>query len=406
MSELDQKPGLFGAVRAGFTRNLKQYAMIIALLGIWAIFTYLTQGIFISPRNISNLMVQNSYIAILAVGMVLVIVAGHIDLSVGSVAGFCGAVAAYVQCFWHWGTLPAILAALGVGLLVGIWQGYWIAFKGVPAFIVTLAGWGMFRGMVILVTGGQTIAPLHDSFTAIGVGYIPQLFLIGKVGNLEGQVPFHDLTLMIALAAVVIFIMLELRNRSRRKGYGFEVLSIPMQAAKIVFLSAMILVFFYFMVMYRGIPWAIVVVAILVLLFNFISTKTVFGRRVYAIGGNKEAARLSGINIKALNMAIFVAMGVLSAISGIVFTARLNSATASAGNLFELDAIAAAIIGGTSTLGGEGTIIGAIIGALVMGSLNNGMQLLNIQTQYQMIIKGLILLLAVWFDISSRKTAK
>jgi len=274
MSELDQKPGLFGAVRAGFTRNLKQYAMIIALLGIWAIFTYLTQGIFISPRNISNLMVQNSYIAILAVGMVLVIVAGHIDLSVGSVAGFCGAVAAYVQCFWHWGTVPAILAALGVGLLVGIWQGYWIAFKGVPAFIVTLAGWGMFRGMVILVTGGQTIAPLHDSFTAIGVGYIPQLFLIGKVGNLEGQVPFHDLTLMIALAAVVIFVILELRNRSRRKGYGFDVLSVPMQTAKIVFLSAMILVFFYFMVMYRGIPWAIVVVAILVLLFNFISTKT------------------------------------------------------------------------------------------------------------------------------------
>jgi D-xylose transport system permease protein len=276
----------------------------------------------------------------------------------------------------------------------------------VPAFIVTLAGWGMFRGMVILVTGGQTIAPLHDSFTAIGVGYIPQLFLIGKVGNLEGQVPFHDLTLMIALAAVAIFVILELRNRSRRKGYGFDVLSVPLQTAKIVFLSAMILVFFYFMVMYRGIPWAIVVVAILVLLFNFISTKTVFGRRVYAIGGNKEAARLSGINIKALNMAIFVAMGVLSAISGIVFTARLNSATASAGNLFELDAIAAAIIGGTSTLGGEGTIIGAIIGALVMGSLNNGMQLLNIETQYQMIIKGLILLLAVWFDISSRKTAK
>jgi D-xylose transport system permease protein len=211
---------------------------------------------------------------------------------------------------------------------------------------------------------------------------------------------------MIALAAVVIFVILELRNRSRRKGYGFDVLSVPLQTAKIVFLSAMILVFFYFMVMYRGIPWAIVVVAILVLLFNFISTKTVFGRRVYAIGGNKEAARLSGINIKALNMAIFVAMGVLSAISGIVFTARLNSATASAGNLFELDAIAAAIIGGTSTLGGEGTIIGAIIGALVMGSLNNGMQLLNIETQYQMIIKGLILLLAVWFDISSRKTAK
>jgi len=406
MSEQDQKRGLFGDLRVGFSHNLKQYAMFIALLGIWAIFTYLTQGIFISPRNISNLMVQNSYIAILAVGMVLVIVAGHIDLSVGSVAGFCGAVAAYTQCFWHWGTGPAILAALGIGLLVGLWQGYWIAFKGVPAFIVTLAGWGMFRGMVILVTGGQTIAPLHDSFTAIGVGYIPQLFLIGKVGSGEGMVPFHDLTLILALAAVAVFIVLELRTRARRKGYGFAVLSVPRQAAKIALLSAMIMVFFYFMIMYRGIPWAIVVVAILVLLFNFISTKTVFGRHVYAIGGNKDAARLSGINIRALNLTIFIAMGLLSAISGIVFTARLNSATASAGNLFELDAIAAAIIGGTSTLGGEGTIIGAIIGALVMGSLNNGMQLLNIETQYQMIIKGLILLLAVWFDISSRKTSK
>jgi len=218
MSEQDQKAGLLGELRRGFSHNLKQYAMFIALLGIWAIFTYLTGGIFISPRNISNLMVQNSYIAILAVGMVLVIVAGHIDLSVGSVAGFCGAVAAYAQCFWHWGTVPSLLAALAVGLLVGIWQGYWIAFKGVPAFIVTLAGWGMFRGMVILVTGGQTIAPLHDNFAAIGVGYIPQLFLKGKVGTGEGTVPFHDLTLIIALVAVVIFIVLELRNRSRRKG--------------------------------------------------------------------------------------------------------------------------------------------------------------------------------------------
>lgn len=376
------------------SNNLKQYSMFLALLGIWIIFTILTKGIFLTPRNLSNLFVQTSYIAVLAVGMVLVIVAGHIDLSVGSVAGFTGAVAAILQVQNGWGTIPAIIAALVVGTLIGLFQGYWIAYRNIPAFIVTLAGMVAFRGALIAITQGQTIAPLKDDFAALGSGYLPKIF---------DSSPFNDTTLILGLVVIAIYILVDLRSRANQIKYGFTVLPISIQLMKILLISAIFAAFFGVLASYRGIPYSIILVFVLVIIYSFLTKNTVFGRQVYALGGNKEAARLSGVDIRMRNLWIFISMGFLSGLSGVVFTARLNSAASSAGNLFELDTIAAAIIGGTSTMGGSGTVIGAIVGALLMASLNNGMSLMNIDAAWQMIFRGGILLLAVWFDIASRK---
>lgn len=386
---------LLGFVKNQLKTNIKQYTMFIALIVIGLIFTALTSGTFLTSRNLSNLLLQTATIAVLACGMVFVIVGGHIDLSVGSVAGFTGAIAAVLQVKMGWGTVPTILVTMGVGLLVGIWQGYWIAYKEVPAFIVTLAGMLIFRGAVTGVTNGATIAPMNDSFKAIGQSYIPRLFL--------QEAAFHDTTLIIGIVSIILYVIFEMRKRKTREEYGFDILPMNIQVAKMILVSTLIGAFFMIMVLYMGIPYSIVLVIGLVFLYSYLSNKTTLGRHIYALGGNKEAAKLSGINIKQRTMMIFVSMGILSSIAGIVFTARLNSATASAGNLFELDAIAACFIGGTSAMGGEGTVIGAIIGALVMATINNGMSLMNVPTTYQFMVKGLILLLAVWIDITSRK---
>jgi len=413
MNDLTTKRSVGAILATGLRTNARQYAMFIALLGIWAIFSILIPlkasfeghelAPFLAPRNITNLMLQTSYIAVLAIGMVLVIVAGHIDLSVGFLAGFCGAVAAYLQAKLGVPDIIAIIAAIGVGVLAGLWQGFWIAYRRIPAFIVTLAGMLIFKGCIMLVTGGETITPRGTDFKAIGQGFIPQVFMKGTVGV---QVPFHDLTLLVALVCIGLFVAVTLSQRRNRLRFGFEVLPPVLEVAKLIFVGALIAVFFWFLWSYRGLPWSILLLGVLVVIYEFLTRKTVFGRHVYALGGNKDAARLSGVNIQARTLQIFVSMGALSAVSGVIFTARLNSATAQAGTLFELDAIAAAIIGGTSTLGGEGTISGAIIGALVMASLNNGMELLGVPTHYQWIVKGLILLLAVWFDISTRSGKK
>ncbi len=379
--------------------NIRQYAMFIALISIGVIFTVLTNGVFMSPRNLSNLLLQTSFIAILALGMVLVIVGGHIDLSVGSIVGFTGGFAAVLQVNYGFNTATVVILTLALGAVIGVWQGFWIAYRAVPAFIVTLAGMLIFRGALIALTGGQTIAPLASSFRAIGQGYIPRLFV-----NVDAIAGFHDLSFLIAVVAIAAYVLLELRVRTRRKRYELTNLPMPLFIAKIVIVAFMMWFVFSTMVNYRGIPYSIMILMALVLLFVYITHKTTFGRHVYAIGGNREAALLSGINIKLKTFWIFVIMGGLSALSGLVFTARLNAATAGAGNLFELDTIAAVFIGGTSMRGGEGTVVGAIVGALVMASLNNGMGLMNVSSEYQLIVKGLILVLAVWFDISSRSS--
>ena len=385
----------------GFKSNINQYAMFIALIAVWLIFQILSGGEFITPRNLSNLLGQNVYIAILAVGMVLIMVAGHIDLSVGWLGGTAGALAALAWTSWHWNIWAAIALALSLGIVTGLWQGFWVAYRGLPAFIVTLGSFLMFHGFILLsVKNGQTVPVQHGAIYQFGSGFLPQIFMKGVVGK---DVPFHDLSMLLGIAAIVLYWVYELRNRANRVKFGFEVLPWFLQLGKIILVSALIAGIFAIQTFYVGISYAFLFLILLTLLFVFITTKTVFGRHVYAIGGNKEAAKLSGINIRARTMWVFVIMGTLAAVAGLVFTGRMASASPAAGNLWELDTIAAVVVGGTSTLGGEGTIIGAIIGALFMGSLNNGMLLLGLDIQYQYIIKGLILTLAVWFDIASKK---
>lgn len=387
--EISLKERLVLSVKA----NIRQYTMFLALITIWVIFSILTDGIFMTLRNLSNLFLQTCTIAILTSGMVLVMVAGHIDLSVGSVAGFLGAVAAVLMVKLGLGTVPAILLTLLVGLAVGAWHGYWIAYRRVPAFIATLASFMAFKGLIIGVTGGASIGPMESTFKAIGQGYVPKLF----------GTSFNDTSAIIGVVLIGAYLIFECKQRASRLKYGFSVLPLPLQITKLILVSAVMAGVLSIMIGYLGIPYAILLLIFNVILFTFIAEKTTFGRYVYAIGGNREAARLSGINIKLANLKIFLLMGLLSAVAGIVFTARLNAATTSAGNLFELDTIAACVIGGTSTLGGEGTITGAIIGALVMSSLDNGMSLMDWDITYQYAIKGLVLLLAVWVDIASRK---
>jgi D-xylose transport system permease protein len=383
-------------------RNTKQYTMFLALVAIWIIFASLTEGVFVTPRNLSNLFVQTVTTAILAIGMVLVIVAGHIDLGVGSVLGFTGAVCAMAMIKLEWGVIPSVLATLGVGLLIGAWQGFWIAYRKVPAFIVTLASMLGFRGLIIGITGGQTqgleMAPeaTADRFKLIGQGYVPTF-----AQATDGQI--HDTSLYLAAAVILVFVVTSLRKRAARMKYGFEVLPIWAEALRLAFLSALVGALAMVMVVYLGIPWSVVFLLTLAVAFSFLANDTTFGRHLYAIGGNPDAARLSGINVARNTFVLFLIMGVLTATAGVVYTSRLNAATTSAGQNAELDAIASAVIGGTSLMGGEGTIFGAVIGALVMTSLDNGMSLMNLDITYQYVIKGLILLLAVWVDMAQRK---
>jgi D-xylose transport system permease protein len=398
VDSLKKEQSLGEILRFQLKNNIRQYAMFFVLIGIWLILTIATGGVFIQGRNLTNLLLQSSFIAVLAVGMVLVIVAGHIDLSVGSIAGFIGAVAAILNVYLGWNTIFVVVVALALGIVIGLWQGYWIAYQGIPAFIVTLAGMTIFRGLLLAVGRGETIAPISESFAALGGGYLPRLFI--NVGERNG---FHDLTAILVVLLIIAFIVMQLRTRQKRVEYGFSVLPINVEILKIVGGSLLIGVFFIPLMTYRGIPYSILILMSLVLFYTFLTNNTVFGRHVYALGGNKEAARLSGINIRRKTLMIFVSMGFLSAVSGLIFTARLKSATASAGNLFELDTIAATIIGGTSTLGGEGTVFGAIVGALLMSSITNGMQILDVPSEWQMVVRGLVLLLAVWYDVSMRK---
>ena len=382
------------AVPSSGSSLIRKYSMYFALLVIMIVFSITTGGTFLTPRNLTNLMFQTSYIAVLAIGVVLLIIAGHTDLSLGSLTGLLGGIMAILHVKLGLNTPLTLLAGICAGMLVGLWHGHWIALQGIPAFIVTLAGMLSYRGVLIMLTGGETIGPLRDSFKIIGQGYLPRF---------NENLPFHDSTLLLGIAAVVIFIIARINNRRVRRKHGFHVTSVPFFAAGTAAASLGILGAFFVIALYRGIPYSALLLIFLTLLLHYLSTRTPFGRYVYAIGGNAEAAKLSGINIRKVNFSLYILMGSLTAVSAILFTARLNSATASAGTMFEFDAITAAIIGGASVMGGEGSVIGAVVGALVTGSLNNGMGLMNIPTDRQQIIKGLILLLVVWFDIGMRK---
>lgn len=369
-----------------FKFNLRAYSLIIALVLIGLIFGFFTDWTFLSSRNLSNLFRQMSVISILATGMTLVIVAGQIDLSVGSLLGLTGGIAAILQVWLGWNTFTAVIAALIVGVVLGGCQGWLVAYKKVPSFIVTLGGMMVFRGILLGVSQGETIAPLQDSFKEIGQSYFP-------------YVPGY----ILGIVMVVLLFFFTVRKRNKRRNLGLTLAPPIAEYGKVSLYSFVTLLFVYMMNRYFGIPVPILIVLVLGLIFSFIAAKTGFGRYVYAIGGNAEAAKFSGINIKRYLLSVFVIMGALSAVAGVILTGRLNAATVDAGQMNELDAIAACVIGGTSLMGGTGSIVGSIIGALVMVSLDNGMSMMNIQPFWQYIVKGLILVLAVWMDISAKK---
>lgn len=392
---MKEERSLYRIAVESFRGNFRQYTMIIALAAIWIIFTFATGKVFLTPRNLSNLFLQTVPVGILAVGMTLIIVTGHIDLSVGALAGFCGAIAAVLQVKYQFSTPSVILAALGVGLVIGLWHGFWIAYQKVPAFIVTLSSMLALRGAILGVTDGMTIGPMQDSFKAIGQKYLPSIFSTAP--------GFNDTSLAVALICIALYLVFDWKSRAARIKFGFDVLPPNAQALRMTLIALAMAAFFSVMIFYQGIAYCVLLLMALTVGFSFVAENTVYGRRLYAIGGNADAARLSGINIEKSVMWLFVIYGCLTAVAGIVLTARLNAATTSAGTNMELDAIAAAVIGGTSLLGGEGTIVGSIIGALIMASLDNGMSLMNMNITYQYIIKGMILLFAVWMDIYNRR---
>ncbi len=378
-------------------QNVREYGMYIALFVIMAIFTVLTNGLFLSPRNISNLINQTGYIAVLAVGMTLVIVIRHIDLSVGFLAGFLGAVAAIALVFWKLPVIAVIPMVLVFGIIAGLITAFLVAYFGIPSFVASLAGWLIYRGLLLQATMGTgTIIIPNAGFNAIGNGFIPDIPGLTFI-------PGHALTLLLGVIAIVFFILGQLNDRKRKLAYGFEVLPGAIFALKLVFISAIVGLVAWVMAGYNGISWTAVIVLIVVGVYHFVTTRTVLGRHIYAVGGNPEAAELSGISVKRITYIVFASMGFLSALSGILFTSRLQSATTTAGTLFELDAIAAAYVGGVSAAGGVGSIIGSLIGALVMSSLSNGMNLMGVDISIQYIARGLVLAAAVIFDAATRR---
>ena len=374
--------------------DLGKNGIFLALIAVVVLFSFTTNGILLRPQNISNLIVQNGYILILAIGMVMVIVAGHIDLSVGSVAAFIGAVSGVfaVQMGLPWWL--SIILSLLIGALVGAWQGFWIAYVGIPAFIVTLAGMLIFRGLTLVVLGNANIGSFPAEYRALGNGFLTDLL---------GEYQVDPVTMGVAVIAVILLVVQQIRTRRGRQLYAQEVEPLVWFIAKLVLIGVGVSLFAYALATFKGIPITLIVLAALVLIYGILTNRSVFGRHIYAIGGNRHAAELSGVKTRQVDFWIFVNMGVLAALAGLVFTARLNLAGPKAGDGFELEAISAAFIGGAAVQGGVGTIGGAIIGGLIIGVLNNGMSIMGIGIEWQQAVKGLVLLLAVAFDVFNKR---
>ncbi|SOC53780.1 multiple monosaccharide ABC transporter permease [Ornithinimicrobium cerasi] len=382
-------------LREVLTSNLRQSGILVAFVAIVALFAVLHPN-FLSPGNITNIVLQYSYILILAIGMVIVIIGGHIDLSVGSLVALTGAVSAVMvikngQPWW-----VGVLAALAVGLLAGVWQGFWVAYIGIPAFIVTLAGMLIFRGLTFRVLENISLSPFGGTYYSFANGF--QNGLLGGRG-------VDVFTLVIFGVAVAGYAVNSWRNRRAAQSYHQEVSSVALFVLKIVLVGAVVMWFGYQLASSRGLPNVLILLAVLILVYGLITQKTVFGRNVYAIGGNLHAAELSGVKVKKVNFLIFVNMGLLASVAGIVFSSRMNGAQPGAGNMFELDAIAACFIGGAAVTGGVGRVTGAMIGGLIMAVMSNGMQLMGIDQSVQQVVKGLVLLLAVAFDVYNKRRA-
>ncbi|NUU95570.1 D-xylose ABC transporter permease [Marinitoga sp. 1135] len=366
--------------------KLKEYMMVIALIGIWITFEILTEGFFLNPRNLSNLFRQSIFISILAIGMVWVIVLGEIDLSVGSVVGLSGGILAILDVWFNMNPIFSFFIVLLVGAIIGMWNGFWTAHMKMPAFIVTLGGMLIFRGILVGITKGTTIGPLSNFYEMLGKGYLNK-----------------NIGWIIGIIAAIIYIFFELNEWKKKIKYNLEYLPVNYEVIKIIIYIILIFLFVFTLNSYRGIPIFFLIMLGILILFMYVSKYTVFGRYIYASGGNKEAAIVAGINVKKITFIVFIINGILAALAGIFLTARLDAASVASGQGAELDAIAACVIGGTSLMGGIGHAFGAVIGAIVMSSLDNGMSLMNVPMFWQSIIKGLVLIIAVWFDITSKK---
>lgn len=378
------------------TKNIRQSGIAIAFVAIIGLFTILTGGLLLSPGNLTNIVLQYSYVLILSIGMLIVIVAGHIDLSVGSLLGLSGAVSAFlvIKSDMPWWT--GMLAAIAVGLIAGAWQGFWVARVGIPAFIVTLAGMLIFRGLTFLVLNNISLSPFPSQYQKVASG-----FLNGLLGG-----PGYDVfTLLVFALAVAGYAVSSWRGRAAKIEYNQPVESVGLFIAKFAVISVVVMAFAWQLAHARGLPIVLILLAVLIIVYTVVTNKTTFGRHVYAMGGNLKAAQLSGVRVKKVNFWIFVNNGFLVALAGIVYSSRSNGAQPAAGNGFELDAIAACFIGGAAVTGGIGTVGGAMIGGLIMGTMSNGMQLMGIESSIQQVVRGLVLLLAVAFDVWNKRRA-
>ncbi|GLY61468.1 xylose ABC transporter permease [Pectobacterium carotovorum subsp. carotovorum] len=366
--------------------NLQVYVMIAAIIAIMLFFTYMTDGAYLSARNLSNLLRQTAITGILAVGMVFVIISAEIDLSVGSMMGLLGGAAAIFDVWFGWPLPLTIVVTLALGLLLGAWNGWWVAYRKVPSFIVTLAGMLAFRGILIGITNGTTVSPTSEAMSQIGQSYLPSGmgFMFGAIG-------------------LMVFIAWQWRRRSSRARLGLPVNPPAGDIGRQTFTALVVLGAIYLLNDYRGVPTPVLVLTLLMLGGIFLATRTAFGRRIYAVGGNIDAARLSGVNVERTKMAVFAINGLMVAVAGLILSSRLGAGSPSAGNIAELDAIAACVIGGTSLAGGIGSVAGAVMGAFIMASLDNGMSMLDVPTFWQYVVKGGILLLAVWMDTATKR---
>ncbi|MBL8580965.1 MAG: sugar ABC transporter permease [Rhizobiaceae bacterium] len=403
------------STQSALKANLREYGLVLALIAIMLFFQFTTSGILFKPVNLTNLILQNSYIVVMALGMLLVIVAGHIDLSVGSVAGFVGAVAAVLMVDYGLNPLLAAIICVAVGGVIGGAQGYFIAYMKIPSFIVTLAGMLVFKGLLLWLLGGRSVGPFPTSFQMLSAGFIPDVIgpwtIVPPTLNDSGNaIPntglvLHSTTMVIGIIIVAAMLYFALKSRRNRESHGYNAEPFALFVIKNLVLAGIILFLMYKFASYKGLPNVLIVMGILIAMFVFLTKRMTFGRRIYAMGGNVKAAALSGINTERLTFLIFVIMGMLAALAGLIYAARLNQATPKAGAGMELDVIAAVFVGGASAMGGIGEVAGAVIGAFIMGVMNNGMGIMGINIDWQQVIKGLVLLGAVAFDLYNKKKA-
>ena len=390
-------------IKSSVTNALKKNTMLIALFAVMIMFQIMIttsgRGSLFAPANISNLINQNSYVIILATGMLLcILTGGNIDLSVGSIVAVVGAVAGSLIVTMHMNIYLAMVFCLLTGIAIGAWQGFWIAYIRIPPFIVTLAGMLLWRGVALLILNGMTISPFPSEYLKYFTSFIP-------VRGTNSSTVF-TMTMLVGVVASVVFVLQRIYDRKKKQSKHYEVESFALMVFKSVLITAVILVLFFLLGKHKGIPVVLILATVVVFVYSFYTSRTVPGRHLYAFGGNEKAAKLSGIDTNRVLFSVYLNMGFLSAVAALVCVARFNSAAPTAGQNYELDAIGACFIGGASAYGGIGTVGGAVIGAIFMGVLNNGMSILGIDSNWQKAVKGLVLLAAVVFDVMSQKQAK